>query len=773
MPSQKFEIYEMLYPKYISLQEKLDLMCKLNYEDNFNFESKFKESASKYSEDEIYEAIEYCKKVEVSSKSKITEVVVCHIIFKALLLNNDIRRQEEIKGLIFKYLECHKRFICLPEDKQVRRRLLKFVIELRDDLNKIKLNDLYSNILKEDDIDWIRNQSEKGESYYDEINTIYQKKYSRKENNIKLIENPVKLKEIIKESQDDKDYNVWINFIKRVFIDEVEIHEKLLSCREDNYITERIEKLLGNEDIRLNIITLCVDYLEGYNVLSNYKRQNTSLEYDVSLICYYILSVSKSDSIIVDPIKVYRKWMCAILFENKFTNIHKELFGKFITVDKEYILSWMFKQEILDGEDFDVKYPLTLIIRNCLDEFIENELLVNFHKYKNNEFLCYVLLENLLINNSKKAKAFVEEYLLKFDNSLNSYDMEYKSIVAAYIFGQKNFEWKLIWENIPNDKIKYDIVLYIAQKASSHGFYDSNNINNLTNNNLISENQYAKFYIWMDVNINKTSKENSSDWDVNHIKESILHNLKERNSKESREAIKYIWKSCNNEFRVRDMWKEIEYEYLKERWNPLKINEISAIYHNKQKILIRNGTDLVNEITNSLERFNKRMNGSKSIKHLLWNESNSTFTHKNEHALSNLITFHLEYDLKETGVFVDREVEIRPKQGTDGSEKPDIVVQMTGIKNHEHVIVYIEVKGSWNAEVSTSMESQLINKYMKNKSNYGIYVVGWYGKKASSSKIKTNEYFEIVDEFKSQAKELAYKYKVIVNASVIDVSISI
>lgn len=74
----------------------------------------------------------------------------------------------------------------------------------------------------------------------------------------------------------------------------------------------------------------------------------------------------------------------------------------------------------------------------------------------------------------------------------------------------------------------------------------------------------------------------------------------------------------------------------------------------------------------------------------------------------------------------------------------------------------IEVKGSWNSELDTAMEIQLVNRYLKdNTCQYGIYLIGWFNceqwdnsdsRKRKVPKISIDEAREI---FEKQAEKLS------------------
>lgn len=107
---------------------------------------------------------------------------------------------------------------------------------------------------------------------------------------------------------------------------------------------------------------------------------------------------------------------------------------------------------------------------------------------------------------------------------------------------------------------------------------------------------------------------------------------------------------------------------------------------------------------------------------------------KDEESLSDYIKAHLEDDLVERGLVVNREVVVISSRTAlkDEGERLDLLVQFNskGISSGaaQMLQVVIEVKGQWNSEVKTAMEAQLCGRYLaKPTLDYGIYLVGWFG----------------------------------------------
>lgn len=93
---------------------------------------------------------------------------------------------------------------------------------------------------------------------------------------------------------------------------------------------------------------------------------------------------------------------------------------------------------------------------------------------------------------------------------------------------------------------------------------------------------------------------------------------------------------------------------------------------------------------------------------------------------------HLEQDLAGRGVVVNREVVIRWRRGSRPGERTDIhvdaIVPNDGHDQHDIVTAIVEVKGCWNPELSRAMETQLVDRYLKDndRCRHGLYLVGWF-----------------------------------------------
>jgi hypothetical protein len=220
---------------------------------------------------------------------------------------------------------------------------------------------------------------------------------------------------------------------------------------------------------------------------------------------------------------------------------------------------------------------------------------------------------------------------------------------------------------------------------------------------------------------------------VTRWREGLLHELKGRGTTEA----------CNAVARIIEAFPD--YEYLKyalidaqdlarrNTWHGVDVKYILELTNRSHTRLVENGEQLLGVILESFQRFQQALHDETPAVRDLWNEPpipgtrgrEVCYTPKDEEAFSNVLKRHLDTDLRERGVVVNREVVIRSSERTD--IHVDAISKQPRNVAYEIVKVIIEVKGCWNRDLRQSMETQLVNRYLReNSSHHGLYVVGWY-----------------------------------------------
>jgi len=104
---------------------------------------------------------------------------------------------------------------------------------------------------------------------------------------------------------------------------------------------------------------------------------------------------------------------------------------------------------------------------------------------------------------------------------------------------------------------------------------------------------------------------------------------------------------------------------------------------------------------------------------------------KPEAALCAYLAHELNLRMAGDRIAVNREVLIQPNDAYGAGDRTDILLEAFPSPQHgpsaTPVKLVVEVKGSWNADLMTSQDEQLVSRYLPEVgADAGIYIVGWY-----------------------------------------------
>jgi hypothetical protein len=166
-------------------------------------------------------------------------------------------------------------------------------------------------------------------------------------------------------------------------------------------------------------------------------------------------------------------------------------------------------------------------------------------------------------------------------------------------------------------------------------------------------------------------------------------------------------------------------------WNPPSPETFIILAKRTEGRLVRDAGDLQEVVMESLARFQTLLTRStlpRSERFWHWDGADNNrknFRHRDEAFLSDEVASWLRDDLSQRGIVIGREVQTRRGQRTD--VYVDAVARGDSSSSVQTVTVVIEVKGCWNAEVKTAVDSQLVGDYLRpNGLTHGIYLVGWF-----------------------------------------------
>lgn len=229
-----------------------------------------------------------------------------------------------------------------------------------------------------------------------------------------------------------------------------------------------------------------------------------------------------------------------------------------------------------------------------------------------------------------------------------------------------------------------------------------------------------------------TSRHNVSDW-----RNSLLNQLAEHGTLDALNQLDRIGEIYQDLYQLKRLRKLLLEHLYKETWHPPQPHNVLSLLKDNERRFIQTDEQLLDVIIESLGRLQVKLQGETYSAADLWNivQTEDICRPKDENHLSNYIKRHLEQDLANRGIIVNREVEIRRKEGGQNAapgEVPDLYVTAATIseadQSQPQLTVLVEVKGNWHNELRTAAETQLVNRYLKDndKSASGLYLVGWF-----------------------------------------------
>jgi len=302
--------------------------------------------------------------------------------------------------------------------------------------------------------------------------------------------------------------------------------------------------------------------------------------------------------------------------------------------------------------------------------------------------------------------------------------------VAALLVGYRTaVVWPLVWRRMQQDA-EFGRALAVA--LSDDWRRDEGWLSQLADLEL------GDLSLWLETRLpREKDKRNSSDgravswlgssWDLDQLRETVLDALVARGTPAAVVGMgriaaafpDYPW------FRLRLVGARESLRRVS--WLPPSPAELLGLTSHSEKRLVRDASELLSLVIESLKRFQDRLTGWNGLVRALWNE-NERPRPKDENFFSDVVRDHLQRDLK--GIAVQREVEVRNLKGKGRGKSGDILVTATSIdltRMADSVAVVIECKGCWHKALETAMADQLKGQYLIDEGHCcGLYLVGWF-----------------------------------------------
>lgn len=428
--------------------------------------------------------------------------------------------------------------------------------------------------------------------------------------------------------------------------------------------------------------------------------------------------------------EVWSKWVPILLRFLTGERDKLQLQSRLLRRAHELVPDEVFKRilELVDSEnERNGHLFLAKEIETCWDERLGAALLEKSRSPALKPQILGSILESLFQHSYAGARESAES---RIDAALSGSEPEQiQGVTSAQVLMRHTSDagWSKIWPIIKEKKpIGREIV-----EAASYGHESGTSF--VTK---LSESELGEFYLWMVETYPFAERKlgfgavGPSDSAV-MLRDGILEHLKKRGTFAACNAIRDVMEKLPQFVWMRHHLEEAEALARANTWRPVAIHEFLALALDRDKRVIDTGSHLVETIVESLNRLHSKLHGELPAARDVWNTSREGYSPKDEQEVADYITRHLDEDLRGRGIIVNREVQIRRGIGEGTGQRTDIhidaVVPGGRSGNYDRIYAIIEVKGNWNAELLSAMETQLRDRYLKeNRCRNGVYLIAWF-----------------------------------------------
>lgn len=431
-----------------------------------------------------------------------------------------------------------------------------------------------------------------------------------------------------------------------------------------------------------------------------------------------------------------------------------------------------------DSENGDVF--ITGSMKICWDEGLATALLNKLENTTLKPRYVGKLLEDIIAHKVFAAKRFAESLVPVPLPSVGEQRSRAISAARALMLYAEDAGWSVVWSAIQQDpEFGREVLESVSYSARETGSIEWR----------LSEEQVLELYRWLCRQYPPIEKPKRQEEDEETFKPedyevkpgdsivkwqtTILQHLKERGTPQSCEALRCIaHESPEMAEKLKRILLEAQLTTRRRTWSAPTPQEVLKVTSDQNVRLVNGADQLLDVVVESLDRLNQKLQGETPSAIFLWNQwkqgDQIVFRPKDEQVLSDYIKLHLEEDLKQRGVIAKREVEIRRRHGDKGVAAPgervdlqvDAFVRLPNGEIHDCVSAIIEVKGCWNKDLDTAMQTQLVDRYLKDNScQHGLYLIGWFNCKQWDTKDSRKPPKLSIEEarkkFETQAAELS------------------
>lgn len=429
----------------------------------------------------------------------------------------------------------------------------------------------------------------------------------------------------------------------------------------------------------------------------------------------------------------WQKWTPIVLvYEETNSSENEAIHQRLLKMAYEFAPDEVIKtlMVIIDQGDSDLSH-LFRKLEACWDDRLSQTLLSKLQDKNLNTGRIATILDALIQQDVGQARAFAETLI---SHPISSPDDRSLAVKAAclLVHHAPDAGWEVVW---PAMQLDNEFGREACSRMADGRGWGRGLARRMT------ESQLADLYIWL---ARQYPHKEDPNYDgvhtvgtrasIAHWRDSILATLREFGTDESCHAIRRIADELPELSWLKWMLIDAQNIAYRKTWRSARPEELIKMMSDQRLRLVQSGEDLLDVLIEALKRLEAKLQSETPAAIDLWGPipgKNNCYRPKDENHFSDYIKRFLEDDLEYRGIIVGREVEIRRSMGGNPGERVDLhvdaVMKDASGKVYDRVSAIIEVKGAWNKELAEAMQTQLVDRYLKdNTCRYGLYLVGWF-----------------------------------------------
>jgi hypothetical protein len=359
---------------------------------------------------------------------------------------------------------------------------------------------------------------------------------------------------------------------------------------------------------------------------------------------------------------------------------------------------------------------------------------------------------------------------------------ERRDYLLAAAFGLANFcathAWPEIWKlALDREDFGEELFLRLADRGRFQAAFHAS----------LPEPALGDLYLWLERKFPHSGDPNTLTGTAHYVgpreivaelRDGVLRRLVELGTDAALKTLRVIISECPDLTWLPLELSRAEQIMRMKSWAPLTPAQVLSLATSRRGRLVQSPEDLCDTLIEALQKYENELHGEQTPVQFLWaKQTKGMLTPVDENALSDHVKAFLKRELADSGIVLNREVEVGRVPGAPVGSRTDIKID--AVRHGENgdaydvIVAVIETKGCWNAELFTAIQTQLRDDYLKRLgAPLGVYLVGWFDKAkwdASDSRRKRAPSLDLAEArhlLEEKAAELSKGY--IIRAVVLD-----